>query len=74
MNKFKRICPKCGASYDGGAFDDLTKQKCSRCGSDMETSDKGVGTRDSSSSSTKSAYKAVPNHRKKYGGGSTLIN
>jgi transcription initiation factor IIE alpha subunit len=74
MSEIKGICPKCGARYYGWALANPAKQKCERCGSDLEITESGAHIRTSYSSSTTRTYKTNSNHRRTYGGGSTIIN
>jgi transcription initiation factor IIE alpha subunit len=73
MSEIKGICTKCGARYYGWALANPAKQKCERCGSELEIAESGAHIRTSYSSSTTRTYKTVFNH-KRSNDGSTIID
>ena len=74
MSELKGICPKCGAGYSGWALANLTEQKCAQCGSALEIPDKRASSEASDSSGTARTYKTGSNPKRRYKGGSTVIN
>ena len=74
MNELRGICPKCGASYNDGLLTIPVPQQCERCGSDLEISESHVRIRTSYSSSAVRTYRVASSYKRKYGGGSTIIN
>ena len=74
MSGLKEICPKCGTHYYGWVLADPAKQKCQRCGSDLEIAESGVRIRTSYSWLTARTYKTVSIQKRRYTGGSTIIN
>jgi transcription initiation factor IIE alpha subunit len=74
MSELKGICPKCGVRYFGWALADPSKQKCDKCGSDLEIAESGVRIRTSYSSFATRTYRVTSVQKRKYGSGSTIIN
>jgi uncharacterized protein (DUF983 family) len=75
MSELSGICAKCGAGYDGWALANLTAQKkCSRCGSDLKITQNGIPITTGYSSIMVGTYKTVPNYKRRFGGGGTIIN